>query len=96
MGPVALAIPAIIGAAATVYSSVQSAKMAKKSFALQQQQASDLKNALASQPQPTMPQPTGQATEAAKRLSLEEQMRRRGRAASILTDTAGSSDVLGS
>lgn len=42
-----------------------------------------------------MPTPGDAATKAAERASIAEQLRRRGRASTILTDQAGTTDKLG-
>jgi hypothetical protein len=46
-------------------------------------------------PPTAMPTPGDAATKAAERASIAEQLRRRGRASTILTDQTGTTDKLG-
>lgn len=88
------AVTAIAGAGATIYSAVQSRKIAKKQMEAMQQASQPYVPMTPTgepEPEPVMPLPDDDQVMAAKRRSLAEQQRRRGRASTILT----SEDALG-
>lgn len=88
------AFSAIAGAGATIYSAYQGKKAAKKQGEALQQVAQPYVPTTPTgepAPEPVMPLPDDEKVMAAKRRSLAEQMKRRGRASTILTaeDTLG-------
>lgn len=83
-------IAAVIGAAAAENSSEQARKSMHQQMDFQKQQADDA----AAQVKPTMPTPDSSAVQEAQKASIISQMSNRGRASTILTDTA-TSDKLG-
>lgn len=75
------------------YEQRQDAKEARKQA--ERQAALDREAIAALKAEPTPAMPTSADARRARRTSIAEQMRRRGRASTILTDSTESSDVLG-
>ena len=94
MAIAAIIIGAVVGGGGVAYSTDQQRKAAHEAMDAQRAAAAALSvPELQAQPVPTMPSPGLQSdtARAARRASIAEQMRRRGRASTILTGT----DVLG-
>lgn len=88
--PILLGVGLATTAGATVYSADQSRQATHKAADSQREALA----ALQAQPQPTIP--GADAANAARRASISEQMRRRGRASTVLTSTdAVGADALG-
>lgn len=94
-----MGISAVIAAGAMVIGGVVQADEARKArhsaeaaAEKQQQQLEEL----AAKPKPVIPVADDKAIQDAKRRSISDQIRRRGRASTILTDTTGGGDALGS
>ncbi len=89
-----IAIAGAIGTGASYLQQQKAQKKADQDAALARQQMAELQSA-AAQPKPVIPAANDDAVKRAKERSIAAQLRRRGRASTILTDT-GNSDALGS
>lgn len=87
-----------VAAAATVASSVYQGKQARDARKDAERQAELERQALAelqAEPEPTLPGPDDDAARRGRRRSITAQMRRRGRASTILTGQSSNADALG-
>lgn len=85
-----MAFASVIGTIAQSSSASRARRSAEAQSALEREALAELK----AEPEPVMPVADNEAVRRAKRRSISGQMRRRGRASTILTDS-GAGDVLG-
>lgn len=89
-----LAISSAIGVGSSYIGQQKAQKKADQDAALARQQMADLQSAAAA-PKPVIPAANDEAVRRAKERSIASQIRRRGRASTILTDTTAGTDALG-
>lgn len=94
MGVEVATIAAIVGAGATAYGALQS-REARKDAERQAAQQREALAALEAEPVPAVPTPDDDASKRARQRSISAQLRRRGRASTILTNQDSGSDALG-
>lgn len=89
---------AAVIAAATVYNTYESDRQAKKTRKSAENQAAAEREQLAqlaAQPETVIPEADDASTKDARRRSISAQLRRRGRAGTILTGDSSAGDTLG-